>query len=130
THLLQRLLRQCEQTADPYLRELLDERRAYPVPCTDTVTEGANAVAVPLRLITREGVLSLLSATMIFGTPLDVTLSELALETFLPADTATAAVLRRLTADGCWTIRAAAKSRCVHVHAYLLQSHLKNTACI
>jgi transcriptional regulator with XRE-family HTH domain len=101
THLLQRLLRQCEQTADPYLTELLDELRAYPVSCTDTVTEGANAVAVPLRLITREGVLSLLSATMIFGTPLDVTLSELALETFLPADAATAAVLRRLTPDVC-----------------------------
>ncbi|MFW7340679.1 helix-turn-helix transcriptional regulator [Pollutimonas sp. H1-120] len=95
-HLLHRLLRQYEQTADPYLADLLAELRGYPVPCADALPADANAIAVPLRLQTGEGVLSLLSATMIFGTPLDVTLSELALETFLPADGATAALLRRL----------------------------------
>jgi hypothetical protein len=40
-------------------------------------------------------VLSFLSTTTIFGTPVDVTLSEIALESFFPADTATAAALRR-----------------------------------
>jgi transcriptional regulator with XRE-family HTH domain len=98
-HLLQRLRRQSEQTADPYLADLLDELQAYPVSCADLVTAGANGIAVPLRLKTRLGVLSLLSATMVFGTPLDVTLSELALETFLPADAETARLLRRLAPD-------------------------------
>jgi hypothetical protein len=42
--------------------------------------------------------LSLLSMTTVFGTPVDITLSELALEAFLPADAATADALRRLTA--------------------------------
>jgi len=45
-------------------------------------------IAVPLRIVTEAGVLSLLSTTMIFGTPLDVPLSELAVETFLPDDAA------------------------------------------
>jgi hypothetical protein len=40
--------------------------------------------------------LSLISTTTIFGTPVDVTLSELALETFFPADEPTAAALRTL----------------------------------
>ena len=59
-------------------------------------THGDSMIAVPLRLVTEAGVLSLLSTTMIFGTPLDVSLSELAVETFLPADAATGAVLRTL----------------------------------
>jgi hypothetical protein len=41
-------------------------------------------------------VLSFLSTTMVFGTPVDVTLSELAIETFLPADAATADILRSI----------------------------------
>ena len=56
---------------------------------------GAAVIAVPLRLRTKLGVLSFLSTTMVFGTPVDVTLSEIALETFLPADAATADILRR-----------------------------------
>jgi MmyB-like transcription regulator ligand binding domain len=51
---------------------------------------------VPLQLATGAGVLSLFSTTMVFGTPVDVTLSELALEAFYPADAATAEALRRL----------------------------------
>jgi hypothetical protein len=45
------------------------------------------------------GVLSFMSATMIFGTPVDVTLSELALETFFPADEFTAERMRAIAAD-------------------------------
>jgi hypothetical protein len=54
----------------------------------------ATAIAVPLRLRTELGTLSFLSATMMFDAPLDATLSEIALETFLPADAATAESLR------------------------------------
>jgi hypothetical protein len=49
---------------------------------------------VPLRLRTEGGILSFLSTTMVFGTPIDVTLSELAVESFFPADKATAEALR------------------------------------
>jgi hypothetical protein len=53
-------------------------------------------VVVPFRLIVEDGVLSFYSTTAVFGTPVDITLSELALESFFPADTATAEALRRL----------------------------------
>ena len=51
-------------------------------------------VVVPLRFRTDAGTLSLFSTTTIFGTPVDVTLSELAIESFFPADAATAEMLR------------------------------------
>jgi len=53
-----------------------------------------NQIAVPLRLRTSIGVLSFFSTTTVFGTPVDVTLSELAIEAFFPADQQTAAALR------------------------------------
>ena len=43
-------------------------------------------------------VLSFFSTTMIFGTPVDITLSELALETFFPADDLTAERMRNMAA--------------------------------
>jgi hypothetical protein len=52
---------------------------------------------VPLRLVTDAGVLSFFSTTTVFGTPVDVTLSELALEAFFPADEVTAEALRAAT---------------------------------
>jgi hypothetical protein len=55
-------------------------------------------VLVPVRFTTEQGILSFFSTTTVFGTPLDITLSELALEAFFPADTATADALRRTTA--------------------------------
>jgi hypothetical protein len=51
---------------------------------------------VPLVLDTPQGTLSFISTTTVFGTPVDVTLSELALETFFPADATTADRLNRL----------------------------------
>ena len=51
---------------------------------------------VPLRLQTRFGVLSFISTTTIFGTPVDVTLQELAIETLFAADESTATLLRNL----------------------------------
>ena len=54
-------------------------------------------MAVPLSMRAADGsVLSFISTTTVFGTPVDITLSELALETFFPADEATAQALRRL----------------------------------
>jgi hypothetical protein len=41
-------------------------------------------------------VLSFFSTTMVFGTPVDITLSELALETFFPADDLTARRMREM----------------------------------
>jgi transcriptional regulator with XRE-family HTH domain len=100
-HLLERLRHQIEVSGDPVLQELLAELRDYPAPNhpkarqPDGHAEYAGVV-VPLRLVTDYGVLALFSTTTVFGTPVDVTLSELALESFYPADAATADALRRL----------------------------------
>jgi transcriptional regulator with XRE-family HTH domain len=93
-HLLFRLRRQFAETADPALGELMAELTAYPHGGTGGRAHDLSAIAVPLQLRTERGILSLLSATMMFGTPLDPTLAELALETFLLADAATAEALR------------------------------------
>ena len=52
---------------------------------------------VPFQLATESGILFFFSTTTIFGTPVDITLSELAIESFFPADTAIAQTLRLLT---------------------------------
>jgi transcriptional regulator with XRE-family HTH domain len=97
-HLLFRLRRQFAETADPRLGDLMAELTAYPHGGTGGPAHDLSAIAVPLQLRTERGILSLLSATMMFGTPLDPTLAELALETFLPADAATAEALRGFVA--------------------------------
>jgi transcriptional regulator with XRE-family HTH domain len=98
-HLLARLQRQIEVCGDPVLAALHDELTAYPPPCGAghaAPDEGAdlNQIAVPLRLNTKLGVLSFYSTTTVFGTPVDITLSELAIEAFFPADAQTADALR------------------------------------
>jgi transcriptional regulator with XRE-family HTH domain len=101
-HLLARLHAQVVASADPVLAALLRELADYPVP----PSEGAppphetGGIAVPFQIRTEAGVLSFLSTTTVFGTPVDVTLSELALETFFPADEATARALHATTAAG------------------------------
>jgi hypothetical protein len=61
------------------------------------VHDDAGGVAVPLQVRSPGGgVLSFISTTTVFGTPVDITLAELALETFFPADAATANALRHL----------------------------------
>jgi hypothetical protein len=96
-HLLERLHRQCEATADPELVKLYQELKGYPVPARVTPI-ATDSVAVPFRMRLGSDVLSFMSTTMIFGTPVDITLSELAVETFFPADDLTAAKLRNLAA--------------------------------
>jgi transcriptional regulator with XRE-family HTH domain len=101
-HLLVRLRRQIELTADPVLEALLAELAAYPVPYRAGPRAandlGQGGVIVPFRLETAAGPLELFSTTTVFGTPIDVTLSELAIEAFYPADAATAERLRELAA--------------------------------
>ncbi|MEU4236446.1 helix-turn-helix transcriptional regulator [Actinoplanes sp. NPDC026619] len=89
THLLHRLDEQATHLADPVLRELHTELAGYPGGASATRPTG---LVVPLRIDD----LSFFSVTSILGTPLDVTLSELAVESFLPADESTAARLRSL----------------------------------
>ncbi|HEY8605833.1 MAG TPA: helix-turn-helix transcriptional regulator [Noviherbaspirillum sp.] len=101
THLLERLRRQIAASGDPFLGQLLDELSAFPAPPqAGTPPDGRHGefsgVAVPFQLRTEAGVLSFISTITVFGTPVDVTLSELALESFFPADAETAAALRSL----------------------------------
>jgi transcriptional regulator with XRE-family HTH domain len=100
-HLLERLRQQVEATGDAQLAELLEELRGYPGgdPSAPAASGGTGALIVPLQYYTAAGVLSLFSTTTVFGTPRDVTISELAIETFYPADTATGTVLRSLMPD-------------------------------
>lgn len=85
-HLLERLRRQAWLTSDPELAALLDELWSYPSAEGSGDAGTFDSVAVPLRLDTPLGELSFLSTTTIFGTPRDVTLDELAIEAFFPAD--------------------------------------------
>jgi len=94
-HLLARLHRQAEATGDPRLFSLYSELEAYPGGLGD---QGAQPplptdVVVPLRYRTAQAELSFLSITAVIGTPMDVTVEELAIESFYPADPQTAKAL-------------------------------------
>ncbi|QUH05418.1 helix-turn-helix transcriptional regulator [Saccharopolyspora erythraea] len=95
-HVLGRLRRQADATADPGLELLHQKLREYPCdqPEPDIERPVAGEVAVPLRYRHEGRELAFISMTAVFGTPLDVTLAELAIESFLPADPATAEALR------------------------------------
>src|ERR1700757_3158705 len=97
-HLLERLHRQCEATADPELLKLYDDLKSYPIPARSAQVAADNNVALALKLRHNGEVLSFISTTMVFGTPVDVTLSELALETFFPADDLTTERMRKIAA--------------------------------
>jgi transcriptional regulator with XRE-family HTH domain len=116
-HLVDRLARQAHLTGDPRLAELLAEVRDYPAarehPAASTHPGGpahpaagpADAAPLPgdvllgLRLAHPAGELHLLSAITNFGAPHDVTLAELGVESFFPADAATRDALHRLAAE-------------------------------
>jgi hypothetical protein len=93
---LVRLRRQVEITADAVLIELLREIGDYPAARGIRASALEDAVAVPFKIKTEAGLLSFFSTTTVFGTPVDVTLSELALELFFPADDETAAAVQRV----------------------------------
>ena len=90
-------------TGDPELDELRGElvrllARSGVVP-TAEVVEAPNLVATPMLVESRLGPLALITMIATFGTALDITLAELALETFLPADAETLATLNRYAAE-------------------------------
>jgi len=87
-HLLERLERQIALTGDPALATLLEEVSAYPGP--DHERDRGPEIAVPLRLRSDAGELSFISTVATFGTAVEVTASELSIESFFPADEATA----------------------------------------
>ena len=96
-HLLHRLQRQADNTGDPVLLDLLAELRGYPLPNGEAAIEEpgpVDGIAMQLQLLAPRGVLSFISTTTVFGTPMDITLAELAIESFFPADAATAMALR------------------------------------
>ncbi len=97
-HILGNLRRQVAVTGDDELREL--DRRARGLRGGDgrrdpPPHEAPRAIAMPMRLRTDDGELAFITMIATFGTALDITLTELALETFLPADASTAAALHR-----------------------------------
>ncbi len=97
-HVLSRLARQAAASGDATLHALHAELAALPLPPGIEAGPAAalpdDAVAVPLALHTPWGRLSFLTTVTVFGAPHDVTLSELAIETLLPADEPTATALR------------------------------------
>jgi transcriptional regulator with XRE-family HTH domain len=120
-HVLARLAQQVAASGDTVLAALAGELAGYPPhapraaapkgrdpsrrdgaepqgsPMHHDPMRDAGGVVVPLSVrAPGGGVLSMISTTTVFGTPVDITLSELALETFFPADEATAQALRRL----------------------------------
>jgi len=92
-HLLERLGRQAVATGDPALAALHEELSGYPGGEPAAHTPGSE-IAVPLKLHTDDGILSFISTIATFGTATEVTVSELAIESFFPADAETAAALR------------------------------------
>ena len=98
-HLFERLRQQIHATGDPALLALQAELLEYPAPDESTPLVMAGemlGVVMPFCFNSVHGMLSLISTTTIFGTPVDVTLQELAVESFFPADAFTAQVLREM----------------------------------
>ncbi len=100
-HVLERLRHQAATTGDPVLEAMCETLAALPMPpgaepVRAPTFERPPAMVVPLKVRTALGELSFVSTTTVFATPRDVTLAELAIESFFPADAATQDALRRL----------------------------------
>ena len=93
-HLLEQLHRRVVHTADPRLRQLEEEVAGYPGGAADGAAP--SDVVLPLRLRVGDRELSLFSVEARVGTATDVTVEELSIETFYPADADTAQALREL----------------------------------
>jgi transcriptional regulator with XRE-family HTH domain len=99
THTVTVLRQQVETRPDPVIQALLAEVMSYPAPSggmAPVAPEGPQRYATPLQIATRFGTVSFLNTTTIFGTPTEVTLSELALEMLFPADEATIAIVEAM----------------------------------
>lgn len=95
-HVLHRLERQIDASGDAGLAGLRDELAALAGPRGRHGGADPGRLCVPVQIDTPLGVLSFVTMTTVFGAPLDVGLSELAIETFLPADATTAAALAEI----------------------------------
>jgi len=98
-HTITILKQQIETRPDPVIQALLGEVMSYPAPpgaMALATSEGPQRYATPLKVATRLGTVSFLNTTTVFGTPTDVTLSELALEMLFPADEETVAIVRSM----------------------------------
>jgi transcriptional regulator with XRE-family HTH domain len=119
-NMIARLRRQIDASGDTGLMDLLEEIRDYPKPpghspanprlpgsrprgsaqraeALQDANDELTGIAIPLRLVTIDGTLSFFNTTTRFGMPADITLSEMSIEAFLPADEVTAEILRRNT---------------------------------
>ena len=98
THVVERLRRQLAATSDPHLRELLDEVSRYPDVARAISTAAVQpppAAVLPMHLRLDDGTdLRFFSTMTVFGSPLDVTIAEIAIESFFPADEATSTLFR------------------------------------
>ena len=98
SHLLRRLEREIGLTGDEGLRELYEELLGYPGPDPSELDPG-NQIMIGLRIATADGdELSFFSTVTTFGTAVDITVSELSIEAFFPADAFTAGRLGELAA--------------------------------
>lgn len=99
-HLIERLKRHNDNAADPVLGELEKELRSYPSgPRTTTpLSSEIAAIAHPLKLRMNGTVLTFISTITVFGTAMDITLSEIAIESFFPTDDETANFMRAMAA--------------------------------
>jgi transcriptional regulator with XRE-family HTH domain len=93
-HLLQRLRRRAALTGDPELDRLHAELAAYPGVALEPPTAAAD-ILVPLRLRSEGAELAFISTVSTFETAADITLDELCVEAFYPADAVTANRLLR-----------------------------------
>ncbi|MGI8689428.1 MAG: helix-turn-helix domain-containing protein [Thermomicrobiales bacterium] len=101
-HLLGRLRRQVALTANAALADLYTELRAYPCDRPDPEIEapGPGDIVVPLRIRHGDRELTFFSTVATFGTPLDITVAELSIESFFPADAETTTALWNGAAPG------------------------------
>ncbi|HYO82346.1 MAG TPA: helix-turn-helix transcriptional regulator [Bryobacteraceae bacterium] len=99
-HLLSRLRQQVERTWDPVLRNLLDELVSLPAPPEGRADHSdPPRMVVPLSLRVGSGIVDLISTTMVFGTALDASLAELAIEAFYPANESSSRMLHDILGD-------------------------------
>jgi len=97
-HILHRIDLQIEASGDAGLIALREELAGYAVEANDNRGGHVSGIAVPLILDTIAGQIRFVSTVTIFGTPVDITLSELAIEAFFPADAESVALLQKLAA--------------------------------
>lgn len=104
-HVLARLARDAELCGDAGILALADELRAYPAPANARIqrppeSDRFGGIAIPLEFDAGGQILSFISTITMFGSPIDISLDELAIESFFPADKATALAMQHLSGQG------------------------------